>query len=228
MRKLILLLLPIFLLTSCRTSTEPGDNPSSSAPKVGSTFSYDYAVIGQDNTKLDSGSIVTELVKTNETFAGKSNVLIYADNEGDFTHFAKESNGNISVYIDADASDNMGFVQPFWINFPISGSGGENRVLAQEQVDYQGVTATLRAVLTSEFAATESATIGNKSYVVKSANTNISLEIVVAGQVAESADILNGTLWWMPELNACYATQQEITGDERMTFVQELTGVNIK
>jgi hypothetical protein len=226
MRKLILLLLPFFLLTSCRTTTEPDDNQN--APKVGSTFSYDYDVRGQDNNVIESGSIVTELVKTNHSFAGKSNVLVFVDNEMDTTYFAKESNGNISAYIDTDASGNLGMTQPFWINFPISGSGGEDRVIAQQQIDYNGAPATLRAVLTSEFDGTQSTSVSGKPVTVKRAVTTIRLEVIVVGLVVETVEILNGSLSWMPELNACYATEQAIQLEERMVYSQEITSMNIK
>jgi hypothetical protein len=101
MRKLYLLLLPALLLTSCRTEDNPSGpgNNTSTGPKTGSTFSYDYVVRGAQNEIVDQGSTTTTLVKTNATAYGKSNVWIYVDNEGDTNWYAKEANGNISSYV---------------------------------------------------------------------------------------------------------------------------------
>jgi hypothetical protein len=230
MRKLILLLLPVFLLTSCRTGDDPTGpgNTTTSGPKVGSTFSYDYEVRGSENQIIDNGSFVTSLVKTNATAYGKSNVLIYVDNDGDTSWYAKEANGNVSNYVNQESAEMIGLAQGFWINFPTSGSGGENRVIAQQQIDYQGVPATLRATLMSEFEGTESITIGTKAFPVKRAGAEIALDVLVGGQVVNSGVLMSGSFWWIPELNATAGSNQEVNGENTIFYTQELTEVNIK
>jgi hypothetical protein len=227
MRKLILLALPLFILTSCKTTNEP-ETPQHTGPKVGSTFSYDYEMRDGENVLLDEGSIVSTLVKVNHSLAGKGNVLVYVDNEGDSSFFAKENNGNVSVYLDAEAADVLNFTSPFWINFPISGSGGENRVLAQQQVEYNGVPATLRATLRSNFEGNDAITMGGKNYTVKQGSAVIRMDLLVNGQVIDGYDLLQGNLYWMPELNAMYATTQRVELEDTRAYAQELTGANIK
>lgn len=230
MRKLILLLLPVFLLTSCRTEDNPSGpgNTTTTGPKVGSTFSYDYAVRGSENQVIDEGSIVTTLVKTNATAYGKSNVWIYVDNDGDTNWYAKEANGNISSYVDQQSAEMIGLAQGFWINFPTSGSGGEDRVIAEQAIEYQGVPATLRATLTSEFEGTEQITIGSKVYPVKRAGSTIDLDVIIGGQAVNSGVMMSGSFWWIPDLNVTAGSNQEVNGENTIFYAQELTEVNIK
>lgn len=230
MRKLILLLLPALLLTSCRTEDSPSGpgNNTSTGPKTGSTFTYDYEVRGSENQIIDEGSLVKTLVKTNATAYGKSNVLIYVDNNGDSSWYAKEANGNVSNYVDQTSAETIGLGQGFWITFPTSGSGGENRVIAQQQIEFEGVPATLRATLTSEFEGNESITMGSKPYPVKRAGATIALDILVVGQVVNSGELMTGSFWWIPELNASAGSLQELTAEETYVLAQELTEVNIK
>ena len=230
MRKLFLLLIPAFLLTSCRTEDNPSGpgNSTSTGPKTGSTFSYDYEVRGSENQIIDEGSYVSTLVKTNATAYGKSNVLIYVDNEGDTNWYAKEANGNISSYVDQESAEMVGLAQGFWINFPISGSGGDDRVIAEQEIEYQGIPATLRATLKSQFEGTETLTIGTKPYPVKRAGSTIELDVIIAGQAVNSGVMMSGSFWWIPELNATAGSEQELNGENTVYYTNELTEVNIK
>jgi hypothetical protein len=218
------------LLTSCRTEDNPSGpgNTTSTGPKTGSTFSYDYEVRGSENQVIDEGSIVTTLVKTNATAYGKSNVLIYVDNEGDTNWYAKEANGNVSSYVNQESAEMIGLAQGFWINFPTSGVGGEDRVIAQQEITYQGVPAVLRATLSSAFEGNESITIGTKVYPVKRAGSEIALDVIIGGQVVNSGLLMSGSFWWIPELNATAGSNQEIEGENTIYYTQELTQVNIK
>jgi hypothetical protein len=231
MRKLYLLLLPALFLTSCRTEdnpSSPGKN-TSTGPKTGSTFSYDYEVRGAENEIIDEGSTTTTLVKTNASAYGKSNVWIYVDNEGDTNWYAKEANGNVFSYVNQESAEMIGLAQGFWINFPTSGSGGDNdKVLAQQQIEFEGVPATLQATLSSEFEGNETITIGSKVYPVKRAGATIDIKVLIGGQEVNSGVLMDGSFWWIPELNATAGSQQELQGENTIFYAQELTEVNIK
>jgi hypothetical protein len=230
MRKLFLLLLPAFLLTSCRTEDNPSGpgNTTTSGPKTGSTFSYDYVVRGAENEVLDEGTSLRTLVKANASAYGKSNVWIYVDDEGDTNWYAKEANGNVSTYVNQESAEMIGLAQGFWINFPTSGSGGEDRVIAQQEITYQGVPAVLRATLTSEFEGNESITIGTKPYAVKRAGSEIALDVLVGGEVMNSGLLMSGSFWWIPDLNVTAGSEQEIDGENTVYYAEEMTEVNIK
>lgn len=230
MRKLFLFLVPVFFLVSCKTEDNPsgpGTN-TNSGPKTGSTFTYDYEVRGSENQVIDEGTQVSTLVKTNASAYGKSNVWIYVDDEGDTNWYAKESNGNVSSYVDQSSAEMIGLAQGFWINFPTSGSGGDNKVIAQQQIDYQGVPATLRATLTSAFEGTESITIGTKVHPVKRAGAEIALDVLIGGEVVNSSTLMSGSFWWIPDLNATAGSNQELSGEDTYFYTQELTEANIK
>ena len=231
MRKVLLLLLaPAFLLTSCRNEDDPTGPGSgtNSGPKTGSTFTYDYEVRGQENEIIDEGSTVQTLVKANTSAYGRSNVWIYVDNENDTNWYAKSSNGDVATYIDLASAETIGLGQAFWINFPTSGGPGEDRVLAEQEVEYHGVPAVLRATLNSEFGGNEQITIGTKTYPVKVASSTIELEVLVGGQVVNTGVLVDGSFWWIPELNASAGTQQMIEGENTYFFAQELVQVNVK
>jgi hypothetical protein len=230
MRKLILLLLPVFLLTSCRTEdnpTGPGNN-TNTGPKTGSSFTYEYEVRGQENNIIDQGTTTSTLVKTNATAYGKSNVLIYVDEELDTNWYAKESNGNISTYVDKASAEMIGLTDGFWITFPISGAGAEERVIGEETITYDGVPATLRATLSTQFEGNTSITIGTKVYPVKRAGSEIDLTILIGGQEVQSTLLMSGSFWWIPELNASAGSNQELQAENTIFYAQELTEVNIK
>jgi hypothetical protein len=123
----------------------------------------------------------------------------------------------------------IGLGQGFWINFPTSGSGGENdKVLAEQQVEFEGVPATLRATLSSAFEGNESITIGTKVYPVKRAGATIDIKVLIGGQEVNSGVLMDGSFWWIPELNATAGSQQELQGENTIFYAQELTNVNIK
>lgn len=231
MRKLSLLLVfPLFLLASCRTEDNPTGSGTNTTPgpKTGSSFTYDYQVRGSENQILDEGTTTQTLVKTNASAYGKSKVWIYVDADNDSSFYAIESNGNVSTYIDAESAATVGLGQAFWIMFPTSGTGGENRVIAQEQIEYQGVPATLRARLTSEFEQNESITIGTKVYPVKQAGALIKLDVIVGGQVVNSGDLMKGSIFWVPELNASAGAEQLVQLENTMFYVEELSSLNLK
>jgi hypothetical protein len=99
MRKLLLLLFPLLLLTACKDESSPtGTNSTTKTQFVYNVNRYDGGdkLIGQD-----SRTIV--LTRENMTFAGKSGVRMYVStdastpNERDTNYFVEEANGDLSV-----------------------------------------------------------------------------------------------------------------------------------
>jgi hypothetical protein len=154
------------------------------SPGSGSIFTYDTYETDAAGSKIpgSEGEQQDIFVSTNTTYQGKSNVYIVSE-DGMLNHYAKETNGDVSIYLGAGQAGPMGDLITGWKRMPY-GSKLQNVELLRRDtvVDIPTGTSTVRAKATvtqlASFAGESSMMVAGKSYVVENVTFTTTIELV--------------------------------------------------
>jgi hypothetical protein len=153
-------------------------------PGPGSIFIYDTYETDASGAKIagSEGEQQDIFISTNTTFEGKSNVYVVSE-EGILNHYAQESNGDVSTYLDAQQAGPFGSLIAGWKQLPY-GSKRQNVELLRTDtvVDLPIGSGTVRAKATitqlASYAGETQMTVGGNSYTVENVTFTTTVDLV--------------------------------------------------
>jgi hypothetical protein len=156
------------------------------SPGPGSIFNYDTYETDASGAKIagSEGEQQDIFISTNTTFEGKSNVYVVSE-EGILNHYAQESNGDVSTYLDAQQAGPFGSLIAGWKQLPY-GSKRQNVELLRTDTVVELPTGsgsgTVRAKATitqlASYAGETQLTVEGKSYTVENVTFTTTVDLV--------------------------------------------------
>ncbi len=210
LKHISLLLILVASVSSCSKSSDPvgPGSASYSAPKTGSTFSYDQYATDTTNAMPIASSRDTSVhtfLRTGITYAGKTNVSQILEKtrfSTDTTYINYETNGDISSY----GSDGNGGM--IWGTIPIGSKTTFSFTQADTTEVILGVTTRIKISVEVKYVSEETLSIKGQSINVTKLKQSFIVATTVGGVMkSKSADVF---VYFAPSLGYIVKSDQPV------------------
>lgn len=151
-------------------------------PGTGSIFTYDTYETDAMGTKVSGSDGVQEdiFVNTNTSYKGKSGVYVVSE-EGVLNYYAKELNGDVSVYLNASQGGPLGALVEGWKQMPYGSKQQNVQILSKDTtITVPGVPVPVTAKITqfASYAGQTTMQVMGKTYTVDNVTFTTRVDLV--------------------------------------------------